>query len=199
MKHLSLVFFVLLPFMGLRAQDRRWEHTIYASAGLFIDHADYETDRGLSVRLGYGLNHYFSPRFSLMPGVAFRSSSVALFHLGEDGGDYDSFLFLDVPVMAQFHLSDGAGSWALGLGPVFSFCVQNDEYYIDADPTDPHNGQTKIKPFSLGLQPSLMYEYKWARFGIEANIGLLNVKATHGLTTGHKRLHDLMATFGVRF
>ena len=65
---------------------------------------------------------------------------------------------------------------------------------------DPLNGRSKIKPFSLCLQPSITYQWRRMSLGVEATVGLLNDGLHHGLRPGHKRrLSNVMALLGVRF
>ena len=78
--------------------------------------------------------------------------------------------------------------------------LKNDTYYIDADPQSPLNHLDKSKRFALGLQPAVTYRLSrhW-ELGVEANIGLTNIKDGHGLTSGSKHVHHVMATIGVVF
>lgn len=198
MKKILLSIMLASCVCSMQAQTKKWEHNILASAGLLIDHTDGTTDEGLSLKLGYGLNHYFSDTFSLMPCIALRQETVGLTS-SKEGADDDAFLFLDVPVVAQFHLTADNSKWVLGLGPVLSFCLQNDTYYIDANPGSPLNGKDKIKTFGLSLQPSVMYETGHFRIGMEGTIGLTDIKENHGLTSGSKHLHNIMATIGYHF
>ena len=113
------------------------------------------------------------------------------------GEDSDDFIFLDVPVIAQYHL----GRWAFGLGPVFSFCISNDQYHYDY-PTSKLNGKDKIKKFYLGLQPSIKYQIgRHFRIGIDGQIGLHDVRKSYGFETQttNKYLHNIVATIGVVF
>ena len=182
-----------------QAQTMRLEHNIYLSTGWLSKFDDGHLEHGLTLRAGYGLNCYFSEQFSVMPGVAVREEIEG--GLGEnlDGDDSDHFVFLDFPVVAQLHLGNGPNKWVVGLGPVFSFCVSNDTYYIDADPNSPLNGKNKIKDFSMELQPSVMYEVGKFRFGMEGHIGLLDIKRNYPQTSGSIHLHSIMATVGFHF
>ncbi|MBP3228667.1 MAG: PorT family protein [Bacteroidaceae bacterium] len=188
---------LLVAACNVSAQRKALEHNVYVSAGLFIDRNAGDTGNGLSVRLGYGLDIRLSQKLSVMPGIAVRGVIESPFE-SWDGADDDIFTFLDIPVIARYHLDSGKGGWVFGLGPVLSFCVDNDTYYIDAGP-DPLTDKTKIKPFDLGLQPSVAYKLGRFTLGVDARIGLLNVKRTHGLTTGTQHLHDLTATVAFRF
>ncbi len=179
------------------AQESKWEHCVNLSAGLFLDGTTLDYSNGLSAKLGYGVAYRFAERFSVKSGVAYRvdmESPIKAFTY--DGGDYDAFEFVEVPLVARYHTKDNL---VLALGPVFSFCTNNDTYYIDSDPTSPLDGKTKIKDFYVGLQPSVMYQWKHFSLGVEANIGLMDVKLNHGLTTGSKYLHQVMGCVAYRF
>ena len=86
-----------------------------------------ESETGVSMKLGYGLNYYFSEHWSLMPGIDIRQDAENFFSSAKAGADSDDFVFLDIPILAQYHLD----RWAFGLGPVFSFCVSNFRIGID--------------------------------------------------------------------
>ena len=118
-------------------------------------------------------------------------------HFIETQAEVEAALVLDVPVIAQYHL----GRWAFGLGPVFSFCISNDQYHYDY-PTSKLNGKDKIKNFYLGLQPSIKYQIgRHFRIGIDGQIGLHDVRKSYGFETQttNKYLHNIVATIGVVF
>ncbi len=166
--------------------------------GLLIDREWGESETGVSMKLGYGLNYYFSEHWSLMPGIDIRQDAENFFSSAKDGAAFDDFVFLDVPVLAQYHVD----RWAFGLGPVFSFCVSNDTYYVDHDPNSELNGKNKIKNFYLGLQPSIKYQIgRHFRIGIDGQIGLHDVRKSYGFETQttNKYLHNIVATIGVVF
>ena len=190
---------LLLCGLTVGAQERKWEHRFYAGGGLMKERADGYGSSGLALKAGYGLRRNLSEQWSLMAGVAVREVTENAFSSTLDGADDDHFTFLDVPLVAQYHVGRGRGSWALGLGPVFSFCVGNETYYIDADPKSPLSKLDKCKPFALGLQPSATYQLsRRLELGVEATVGLTNMKRTHGLTTGSKHIHDVVLTVGLR-
>ena len=200
MKQIILSLTLVLGLCGeAQAQTKKFEHNIYLTTGWLSIFNDGHVGNGLTFRAGYGLNYYFSERFSVMPGVAVREEAEGALAENFDGEDIDRFGFLDFPVVAQLHLGSGHNKWIAGLGPVFSFCVSNDNYYIDADPDHPLNGKTKIKDFSLELQPSVMYEVGKFRFGMEGLIGLLDIKRSYPQTSGSIHLHSIMATVGFHF
>lgn len=89
-KSFILFTFFLVVTVSVDAQ-KRFEHNVFASAGLFIDHSRYDNGTGLSVRLGYGLNYYFTDHISVMPAVAVRNVSENTFGNSGEGSDDDSF------------------------------------------------------------------------------------------------------------
>lgn len=198
MKRIGIALLLLVGVLGAAsAQERKWEHSVNLSAGLFLDGTTLNYDNGLSTRLGYGVAYRFAERFSVKSGVAYsinQESPIKAYTY--DGGDYDAFEFVEVPLVARYHTKDNL---VLALGPVFSFCTNNDTYYLDSDPTSPLNGKTKIKDFYVGLQPSIVYQWKHFSLGVEANVGLMDVKLNHGLTTGSKYLHQVMGCVAYRF
>ena len=198
MKKIIISALLLMAAVSGFSQDRKWEHNIYVAGGLLIDREWGESETGVSMKLGYGLNYYFSEHWSLMPGIDIRQDAENFFSSAKDGAASDDFVFLDVPVLAQYHLD----RWAFGLGPVFSFCVSNDTYYVDHDPNSELNGKNKIKKFYLGLQPSIKYQIgRHFRVGIDGQIGLHDVRKSYGFETQttNKYLHNIVATIGVVF
>ena len=197
---MRIIVFALLLMAAVNgfSQDRKWEHNIYVAGGLLIDREWGESETGVSMKLGYGLNYYFSEHWSLMPGIDIRQDAENFFSSAKDGAASDDFVFLDVPVLAQYHVD----RWTFGLGPVFSFCVSNDTYYVDHDPNSELNGKNKIKNFYLGLQPSIKYQIgRHFRIGIDGQIGLHDVRKSYGFETQttNKYLHNIVATIGVVF
>lgn len=198
MKQIILSTLLLLVAVNGYSQNRKWEHNIYVAGGLLIDREWGESETGVSMKLGYGLNYYFSEHWSMMPGIDIRQDAENFFSSAKDGADSDDFVFLDVPVLAQYHVD----RWTFGLGPVFSFCVSNDTYYVDHDPNSELNGKNKIKNFYLGLQPSIKYQIgRHFRIGIDGQIGLHDVRKSYGFETQttNKYLHNIVATIGVVF
>ena len=198
MKQIILSTLLLLVAVNGYSQNRKWEHNIYVAGGLLIDREWGESETGVSMKLGYGLNYYFSEHWSMMPGIDIRQDAENFFSSAKEGADSDDFVFLDIPILAQYHLD----RWAFGLGPVFSFCVSNDTYYVDHDPTSKLNGKDKIKKFYLGLQPSIKYQIgRHFCVGIDGQIGLHDVRKSYGFETQttNKYLHNIVATIGVLF
>jgi hypothetical protein len=198
MKKIIISALLLMAAVSGFSQDRKWEHNIYVAGGLLIDREWGESETGVSMKLGYGLNYYFSEHWSLMPGIDIRRDAENFLSSDKDGADSDDFVFLDIPVLAQYHVD----RWTFGLGPVFSFCVSNDTYYVDHDPNSELNGKNKIKDFYLGLQPSVKYRIgKHFLVGIDGQIGLHDVRKSYGFETQttNKYLHNIVATIGVVF
>lgn len=196
MKRISIALLLLMGFIGVAsAQERKWEHSVNISAGQFQAGTLVSYDTGLSLKFGYGLAYRFAEQFSVKTGIAMRGDAESAFQQWV-GGDYDTFEFIEVPLVARYHTKDHV---VFGLGPVFAFCTNNDTYYIDADPQSPLNGKPKIKDFYVGLQPSIVYQWKHFALGIEATYGLMDVKLNHGLTTGSKYLNQVMCSISYRF
>ena len=198
MKRTFLLMLLLTGILTANAQAKKWEHNIYLSGGLLINKTNSGSDTGLSARIGYGLNRYFSEKFSVMAGVALRNVTESPFS-SKDGSDDDKFTFLDIPIVAQYHMAGQGNGWVFGLGPVLSFTANNDTYNIDADPNSPHNHIDKLKNFGLGLQPSVFYQIGKFRIGAEAYVGLTNMekKTTH--TNGSHYIHDTVVTVQFHF
>ncbi|MBQ2497244.1 MAG: PorT family protein, partial [Prevotella sp.] len=126
MKKILLVLCVLVS-LSTQAQKNRVEHNLQASVGTCDVLVDGQSESGLMIKLGYGLNYYFSEQFSVMPGVAYREVNERGLKTCLDGSDYDHFNFIDIPIIIHYYLGGDKGSWlTFGLGPVFSFCVGND-------------------------------------------------------------------------
>ena len=198
MKKIIISALLMMAAVNGYSQNQKWEHNIYVAGGLLIDREWGESETGVSMKLGYGLNYYFSEHWSLMPGIDIRQDAENFFSSAKAGADSDDFVFLDIPILAQYHLD----RWAFGLGPVFSFCVSNDTYYVDHDPNSELNGKNKIKDFYLGLQPSVKYRIgKHFLVGIDGQIGLHDVRKSYGFETQttNKYLHNIVATIGVVF
>ena len=189
---------------------KKFENNFYIGAGALLDHYNepynqsnnFRTDNGLSVKLGYGLNYYFTEMFSLMGGLAYRNEETSAF-LSQDGADDDSFTFVDIPVVFQVHLNapqSTNGKWMVGLGLVYSHFKENDYYYIDADPNDPLNNEIKNKDNYVSLMPCAAYEIKHFRFGVEAYIGLNDVNRKYeGRVSGKKYLHNVCGVVAFKF
>jgi hypothetical protein len=201
MKRKLITLAFLLISLSIAAQDERvkkWEHFVYVGAGVFIENAQ-QHEKGFSAKIGYGLSYRFAPVFSVMAGVAYHTLGINLFEDAKEGADDDFFEFIDIPLVAQYRLPCRTGQWMLGLGPVLSIATRRDHYYVDADPTDPLNGKAKIKPIGIGLQPSTMYQWKHLRAGVEADIGLRDMRISYGHRLGSLHLHDVNFVLGFCF
>lgn len=203
MKKILLILFVLVSFNSYAQEKKRIEHNFQASVGKCDILVDGQSESGLMIKLGYGLNYYFSEQWSVMPSVAYREANEKGLKTCLDGSDYDHFNFIDIPIIVQYYLGGDKGSWlTFGFGPVFSFCVGNDTYYINADPNDPHNGLKKAKSFSFGLQPSITCPVgKHWKFGVEAYLNLTDMQKKYeniGIK-GSRHIHHLAATASFLF
>ena len=190
---------LLLTSAGLKAQERKWEHQVFASSGILLNRENGSSKTGLSAQLGYGLNHFLSEKFSLMPGVVLRYTSDNGLKSSQDGADGDNFFFADILLMALYHVSGHANGWVLGIGPVFSFALDKDNYDNDANPNDPLNGKSQIKTFGLGLQPSVTHKLGRFRLGVEGHINLTNMLEKYDRVSSSKHLHHVVASLYYRF
>ncbi len=96
---------LLLASAGMKAQEKKWEHQVFISSGILFNRDDGSSETGLSAQLGYGLNHFLSEKFSLMPGIVLRYASDNGFKRSLEGADDDNFFFADIPLMALYHVS----------------------------------------------------------------------------------------------
>ena len=180
------------------------ESNILIGTGLFGETGDHAQDTfpGLVLRLSYGLDVSISDQWSVMPGVGIRTQMAKVNEIGWDGGDPDGMSMADVFFQARYHFVSGRARVVLGLGPQFSYMVQPDKYYIDADPFDPRGGKEKFKKWDISLQPSLVLQdgrhWQW---GFEASVGLRNMMRPYPEynVSGSVHLHYLALFFGWRF
>ena len=199
MKKLLLSIALVLGMNNVvQAQTKKFEHNIYWSAGMVTEASHYGSINGYSFRTGYGLNCYFSEKFSLMPCITLRQEIETL-SFNEVGADPFCYTFVDVPVMAQFHLPAGKCKWVFGVGPMFSYCIGKDSYYIDAVPDHWLNGKEKLNDFSVGVQPSIMFEFWKMRIGVEGNIGLTNVRKKYDPSFENTYIHGIVGTVNFHF
>lgn len=202
MKHLiSFLVFAAFSF-GVSAQPVRLEHNIQLGLGIYTYGPGVSSQfrlGHLAGRLSYGLDIYCSDRWSVMPEAGGKFYWEGAFAIGAVGANFDSFSYLDFTVSARYHFADGM---ILGLGPMLSYTWTPGKYYIDADPSDPLNGKAKNTPLNLSLRPSLTFATagRW-RFGVEAEIGLLNVMVQYPEygRTGNRHIHAVRLVVGVRF
>lgn len=171
---------VLLGFTAsLSAQTKRWEHNLYEGVGVVnkFDDADEQT---IAFRVGYGLNYYITPKWSVMPGVALRVKA-----LGKENsysGNCAS-TYIDVPLLAQYHLGgDKRQGLVVECGPVLSFLAHGEVYSGTGwHPWHPYEGEKMYKSFDVGIRPAVYYETRNWRFGVQSHIGLLDVKREYTL------------------
>ena len=78
MKKIIISALLLLVAVTGYSQDRKWEHNIYVAGGLLIDREWGESETGVSMKLGYGLNYYFSEHWSMMPGIDIRMGQTLM-------------------------------------------------------------------------------------------------------------------------
>lgn len=196
---LSIALVLGMNPVGL-AQTKKFEHNFYISYGKFSGEGYLSSKDGVSTRIGYGLNYYFTEKFSLMPCIACREEVEGGFNDSLIGADEDCFEFVDVPIVALFHLKADYMKMklVLGIGPVFSFCTRKDSYYCDADPNYWLNGKEKLNDFSVGLQPSIMLDFWKLRVGVENNIGLTNVVKKYG-KFGNGYINGIVGTVNFHF
>ena len=193
-------------FQNLNAQQSNAgliEQNIYFSSGIYkgveiVGNHRYK-DIGLTIKLGYGINYYFNDYFSIFPSVAYHSDMGSALNV-KDGADDDDFSFIDVPIIFQARIdAEGGGKLMLGVGPVFSFLVENDQYYIDSDPWNPLDGKDKIKNFNFSISPCLAYELKHFRIGVELQFGLIDVEKKYDNVSGEKYLNNYCLNFAYKF
>ena len=73
MKRVNIALLLLVGVLSTAsAQEKKWEHSVNLSTGLFLDGTTLSYDGGLSARLGYGVAYRLAERFSVKSGVAYR-------------------------------------------------------------------------------------------------------------------------------
>lgn len=225
----TILYFVCFLFVNVAAsaQNKKWEvNAMAAFGGEWSDHHwnGYHDNvlEGFSLRAGVGINYYLNERWSIM-------SELEIIGDEYDEDDYDlsrseilnnertdKFVFLHVPVTAQYHLQLGDSKkryMEFGLGPSLNFTVKNEKYkfydgewsgyevpgsYYDQRKSE-LNGKDKIKTFNLGIQTSVMYHFGHFRIGFEANLGLIDMNKNYGIKTGSRRIYHFWPTFSYHF
>lgn len=190
-KFLSLIL-CLSVFTLANAQEKHWEHNFYIDFGRansFIN-----GDDPYAFHVGYGLNFYIDKKWSVMPGIAYRTK----FDPGdadEGAGNYDCSYF-DIPIVAQYHLNLFRYSGLVfEFGPVFSFRTSGNQYYMDADPDDPLQGKQIYKNFDFGLQPAVYYQAgRHCRIGVKGHIGLTDICKKYPTAAESYHFTDLTAS-----
>lgn len=191
-KQMFVAVILLSCTIGARAQEKKFENCVFLSAGRFIDQDTdtVGTQKGQTKKIGYGLDFYLTENYSVMAAV------VSHYDTEKSILDPAEFIFVDVPILFEYHTTNnGLGNLMIGAGPVFSRCIHNDYYEIEGDTYHGLNHKKKIKEFNFSLMPCIAYETRFLRLGVDANIGLRDMKRVHkGLTTGQKHLHDVCFT-----
>ena len=204
MKKLLLSIALVLGMNSIaQAQTKKFEHNIYWSAGMVTEASHYGSTNGYSFRTGYGLNCYFSEKFSLMPCITLRQEIETLSFNEEQAGAYVAHKCGDDAMPERL---DAIGREVIrkakilfGVGPMFSYCIGKDSYYIDAVPDHWLNGKEKLNDFSVGVQPSIMFEFWKMRIGVEGNIGLTNVRKKYDLSFENTYIHGIVGTVNFHF
>ena len=184
-----------------QAQERTWENTIFFSIGSFIDNDSYSgNDRGRTIKIGYGVNRYFTDNYSVMLGLARHVDREDTYDDSLPGADEDDFVFLDVPLLFQYHTNNnGWGNLMVGIGPVISHCIDNDYYQVESDAYNGLNHKKRIKEYNFSLMPCIAYETRYFSLGVDASIGLRDIKRTHRIISGSKYIHNVCFTVAAKF
>ena len=165
-----LTFVVLLCARPAQAQDRLLDADIQFGLGGF---SSTSHDAGAVIQASLGLDIHLNDSFSLMPFVGARLMSEGLLHIGAVGADYDFFNMVELGAAVRYHFTDAPV--ILSIAPYFSHMFDQDTYYVDADPSDPLNGQTKLRASDFGFKPGVYVDIrKHMRLGLEASAGLRN-------------------------
>ena len=110
---------------SISAQPQRWEHNLYEGVGVVNKFEDND-DQKTAFHVGYGLNYYITPNWSVMPGVALRFKA-----LGKDNGNSGNCAstYIDVPLLVQYHFGgDKRKGMVVECGPVVSFLAHSNTY-----------------------------------------------------------------------
>lgn len=164
--------------LGAAAQEKNVEVMIMAGQGVS---ASNDETLGVALKLGLGVDVKLADKWSLMPEAGLRILSEGLAHFGAVGADFDDLAMADFSVSARLHL----GKTAIGLGPYVSYMLNEDDYYIDWDPSHPADGKPEFKSFDYGIKPSVFFNVSrhWS-FGIDTCFGLRNVMIQYPDLTG---------------
>lgn len=196
----------LLSLTSIQAQEhKKVESNLMFNSGTFFETGSYygninwselfsseRTFRPSSLllpghvfRISYGLDVIMNEHWSLMPGAGVRVQTASLLGMFAIGGDIDVMAAADAFCALRYHLQAGTCRIIFGLGPDVSYLTTS-TYYIDADPMDPRNGVPKFYHFDYGIQPSITLRMgKHWQFGLEANIGLRNMRIPYELEYQH--------------
>lgn len=172
------------------AQERKWENSIYAGAGVFVANDNHSVSKPFGLQAGYGLSYFVAEKWAIHSGVGIQQLAT-----------YGTLLtYLDIPLTMQYHTIGSNNHWTFGLGPVISFCISNNEYNMDNTPDDTLLRKKRFKSYNFGLQPSIAYNLSnhW-RIGVDGKIGLVNVKASYKNVSGSTYLHSIMVSMNYLF
>ena len=186
MRKTILLVVLLGCVINAAAQEKKWEHSVYAGTGVFVANEDHSVSKPFGLEAGYGLSYYVAENWALNSGVGIQQLAT-----------YGTLLtYLDIPITLQYHTIGDNNHWVFGLGPVISFCISNDEYNMDNTLDDDLVGLKRFKSYNFGLQPSIAYNLSnhW-RIGVDGKIGLMNVQAIKGST----HLHSIMVSMSYLF
>ena len=198
----------LLSLTSIQAQEhKKVESNLMFNSGTFFETGSYygninwselfsseRTFRPSSLllpghvfRISYGLDVIMNEHWSLMPGAGVRVQTASLLGMFAIGGDIDVMAAADAFCALRYHLPTRSGNQIIfGLGPDVSRILWQSGYYIDADPRDPRNGLQKFYNYDYGIQPSITLRMgKHWQFGLEANIGLRNMRIPYELEYQH--------------
>ena len=200
---------LLLSLSAIQAQEiKKIESNLMFNSGTFFETGSYGGNFNWGViyssmnsfrpqyllygghvsRMSYGLDIRMNDRWSLMPGVGLRVQTASLLGMFAVGGDIDVMAAADAFCVLRYHIPVDEDQIIIGLGPDVSF-LSKQGYYIDADPTDPRNGQQKFYRFDYGIQPSITFRTgKHWQWGLEANIGLRNMRIPYEFRSWHPSL-----------
>ena len=182
---------------------RKLENNFQIGGGLFLETGDDHRIEALSqnpgavFRISYGLDLRFNGKWSVMPGVGFRTQAAGIRNWGKYGAGNDSMSLADVFIKARYHLDSGKTRVAFGLGPAFSYIVS--PVYYDHSNHD----LEKFHRSDIGIQPSVTFLHgKHFQWGLEANIGLSDIRLRHfevNTPFGSTYQHYLALTCGWHF
>ena len=196
--HIATIFlFLIFVENSSTAQTKRWEHNIYEGIGVVNKFDDYDHQKA-AFQVGYGINYYFSSKWSVMPGAALRGKI-----LGKDNGNSGncSSIYIDIPILAQYHFGgDTRKGIVLECGPVISFLAYSEKYSGDNwVPAPPFNGKKEYKSFDWGIRPAAYYEIRHWRFGVQSHIGLTDIKRKYpsGIGNYNPNLDNQYHTFDI--
>ena len=199
----TLISVTVFGFSANAQNEKKVTPVLEIGAGLSLEQNSYSGRwiPGLATEFNFGLEIRLDNKWSVMPQIGHNLMYGEVLHavLGYVGCDFDVYSFYNAAVLGRYRIKDGM---AVGFGPAIYITGNNDTYYIDADPSDPLNGRTKIKPLDLCVRTTLTWDLgeHW-RIGALANIGLRNMMLQYpdiGVT-GHTHLFSLCFIAGYRF